>query len=213
MKKLDLKKDLKHLYVPSAEEVTVLRVPTFNYVMIDGAGDPNTSEEFREAVQALYSVAYTLKFMIKKARQVDYPVMALEGLWWTGGTDGFNPENKSAWKWRLMILQPEVVKKPDFKKAVRDAKEKKGLRALDKIRLEPYREGLCVQILHVGTYAGEAPTIEKLHRFARERGFEPSGKHHEIYLSDPRRVKPEKMHTALRQPIKKVKAAPHSRGA
>jgi hypothetical protein len=205
MKKLDLKKDLKHLYFPSAQEVTVVRVPKFNYVMIDGTGDPNTSEEFGEAVQALYSVAYTLKFMIKKEKQIDYPVMALEGLWWTEGTDGFNAQNKSAWKWRLMILQPGVVTKAYFKRAVRDATEKKGLRAFDKIRFEPYHEGLCVQILHIGRYAEEAPTIEKLHRFARERGCEPSGKHHEIYLSDPRRVRPEKMQTALRQPIRKAK--------
>jgi hypothetical protein len=206
MRKLDLKKDLKHLYLPSAKEVTVVRVPRFNYLTIDGAGDPNTSEEFRGAIQALYAVAYTLKFMIKKEKKIDYPVMALEGLWWTDDMANFSAENKSAWKWRLMILQPGVVTKAFFKKALREAKEKKGFPALDTIRFEPYHEGLSVQILHVGTYAEEGPTIEKLHAFARQRGYDLSGKHHEIYLSDPRRVKPEKMKTVIRQPIQKASA-------
>jgi hypothetical protein len=205
MRKLDLKKDLKHLYLPSASEVTVVRIPKLNYLVIDGAGDPIASEEFQEAVQALYTVAYTLKFAIKKEKQVDYPVMALEGLWWTDDRSSFSVGNRSAWKWRLMILQPAVVTKTSFKKALREAKEKKGFPALDNIRFEPFQEGLCVQILHVGTYAEEGPAIERLRAFARQHGQELWGKHHEIYLSDPRRVKPEKMKTVIRQPIRKAK--------
>ena len=204
MKKIDLKKDLKYLYLPSSEEVEVVRVPKFRYLMIDGQGDPNTSKEFQEAMQAMYTVAYTLKFMIKKEKKVDYPVMAVEGLWWVDDMATFSMENKSAWKWTLMILQPSVVTKALFKKAVKLATEKKGFTALQRIRLEPFTEGLAVQIMHIGTYAEEGPTIQRLHSFAKERGFELRNKHHEIYMSDPRKVKPEKMRTVIRQPIRKA---------
>ncbi len=203
MKKIDLKKELKYLCLPSKKDVELIRVPRFNFLMIDGAGDPNTSQEFREAVQALYTAAYTLKFMIKKEKKVDYPVMALEGLWWTDDMATFSADNKSAWKWTLMILQPNVVTKALFKKAVKQAKEKKGLAALEKIRFEGFNEGLCVQIMHIGPYAEEGPTIQMLHAFAKERGFDPVRKHHEIYMSDPRKAKPEKMKTVIRQPIQK----------
>jgi hypothetical protein len=203
MKKLDLKKDLKYLYLPSAKDVEFVRVPRFNFLMIDGAGDPNTSQEFQQAVQALYTAAYTLKFMIKKEKKVDYPVMALEGLWWTDDMATFSAENKAAWRWTLMILQPKVVTKSLFKKAVKQAKEKKGLAALERLRFEGFNEGLCVQIMHIGPYAEEGPTIQKLHAFAKERGFDLVGKHHEIYMSDPRKAKPEKLKTVIRQPIQK----------
>lgn len=207
LKKIDLKKDLKHLYQPSAAEVELVRVPKFNYLMIDGEGDPNNSRSFQEAVQALYTVAYTLKFMIKKEKGVDYPVMALDGLWWVEDMSQFNMENKAAWRWTLMILQPQVVTKALFSKALKQATEKKGLPALAKVRLEPYTEGLSVQIMHIGPYAEEGPTIQKLHCTARERGCELRGKHHEIYLGDPRKSKPEKLKTVIRQPIRKVRSA------
>ncbi|MCX6143907.1 MAG: GyrI-like domain-containing protein [Ignavibacteriales bacterium] len=206
MKKIDLKKDLKYLYQPSASEVELVRVPKFNYLMIDGEGDPNNSQSFQEAVQALYTVAYTLKFMIKKEKSVDYPVMALDGLWWMDDMSQFSMENRGAWRWTLMILQPAVVTKSAFVKALKQAKEKKGFAALSKIRLEPYTEGLSVQIMHVGPYAEEAPTIQNLHAAARERGCELRGKHHEIYLGDPRKSKPEKLKTVIRQPIEKVRS-------
>jgi hypothetical protein len=206
MKKIDLKKDLKYLYQPSVSEVELVRVPKFNYLMIDGEGDPNNSQSFQEAVQALYTVAYTLKFMIKKEKSVDYPVMALDGLWWMDDMSQFSTENRGAWRWTLMILQPAVVTKSLFAKALKQAREKKGLAALAKIRLEPYSEGLSVQIMHVGPYAEEAPTIQRLHAVARERGCELRGKHHEIYLGDPRKSKPEKLKTVLRQPIQKVRS-------
>ena len=207
MKKIDLKKDLEYLYQPSASEVELVRVPKFNYLMIDGEGDPNNSQSFQEAVQALYAVAYTLKFMIKKEKSVDYPVMALDGLWWMDDMAQFSMENKAAWKWTLMILQPVVVTKSLFARALKQAMDKKGLAAVAKIRFEPYAEGLSVQIMHIGPYAEEAPTIQKLHANARERGCELRGKHHEIYLGDPRKSKPEKLKTVIRQPIQKVRSA------
>jgi hypothetical protein len=207
LKKIDLRKDLKHLYQPSAKEVELVRVPKFNFLMIDGEGDPNNSKSFQEAVQALYTVAYTLKFMIKKEKSVDYPVMALDGLWWMEDMLQFSMENRAKWRWTLMILQPSVVTKALFSKALKQAMEKKGLPALAKIRLESYTEGLSVQIMHIGPYAEEAPTIQRLHADAKERGCEPRGKHHEIYLGDPRKTKPEKLKTVIRQPIQKVRSA------
>ena len=201
LKKIDLRRDLKFLYQPSTKEVEFIKVPKFNYLMIDGEGDPNNSKLFQEATQALYTLAYTLKFMIKKEKKVEYPVMALEGLWWVEGMKGFDMENRSAWMWTLMILQPGVVTKALMKKAVKQAMEKKALTALASIRLEPYVEGLSVQIMHIGPYAEEGPTIQKLHAAARERGCELRGKHHEIYFGDPRKTKPEKMRTVIRQPI------------
>jgi hypothetical protein len=203
MKRLDLKKDLRALYAPSPREVEMVRVPKLNFLMIDGKGDPNLSPGFALAVQALYAAAYTLKFMIKKEEAVDYPVMALEGLWWADNLEVFRMEQRDDWKWTLMIMQPSLVTKARLKKAVAAAMEKKGLDALRDIRLELYGEGLAVQIMHIGPYASEGPTIEKLHSFALERGLTLSGKHHEIYLSDPRKVSPGKMKTVLRQPVRK----------
>jgi hypothetical protein len=204
MKKIDLRKDLKDLYSPSPKEVEMVRIPKFQYLMIDGSGDPNSSLEFQEAVQAMYTAAYTLKFMIKKDKGIDYPVMALEGLWWADDMSSFLTGNKAAWKWTLMIMQPKVVTKSLFSKGVKSAMEKKGLVALERIRLESLEEGLCVQIMHIGPYAQEGPTIQNLHAFAKERGLGLRGKHHEIYLSDPRKAKPEKMKTIVRQPVQRI---------
>lgn len=203
MKRLDLRKELRDLYAPSAREVEILRVPKFNYLMIDGRGDPNSSPLFPLAVQALYAAAYTMKFMIKKTASVDYPVMALEGLWWADNLEVFRMQQRDDWKWTLMIMQPPVVTKARLKKALTLAMEKKELELLQAIRLEPYDEGLAVQIMHTGPYAAEGPTIEKLHSFAAERGLRLSGKHHEIYLSDSRKVTPGKMKTVIRQPVRK----------
>jgi len=203
MKRLDLRRDFRDLYSPSSREVEIVRVPRLNYLMIDGIGDPNSSPQFPLAVQALYTAAYTLKFMVKNNVLVDYPVMALEGLWWADDLEVFRMEKRDDWKWTMMIMQPSVVTKSLFKKAVALAEEKKELDALRDLRLEPYSEGLSVQIMHIGPYSDEGPTIEKLHAFARERGLELKGKHHEIYLSDPRKVSPGKMKTVIRQPVRK----------
>jgi hypothetical protein len=205
MKTIDLKKNLKEILSPSLLEAEIVKVPKFNYLMIDGVGDPNSSGEFSDAVQALYAAAYTLKFMIKKEKQVDYPVMALEGLWWADDVKVFLTSSKEEWKWTVMILQPPNVTMGIFKKGIKTAYEKKGLAALTRIRLESFEEGLSVQIMHKGPYAEEGPTIQKLHAFAADRHLALRGKHHEIYLGDPRKAKPEKLKTIIRQPVVRMK--------
>ena len=203
MEKLDLRKELKHLYNPSAKAFQLIDVPSMQFVMIDGEGDPNTAESFRLAMEALYTVSYTLKFGLKKNQGVDYPVMPLEGLWWADDMELFSQEKKAEWKWTLMIMHPDVVSKKLFKSAVEQVEAKKGLPALGGLRLERFREGKSAQILYLGPYADEGPTIVRMHAFIRESGYMPEGKHHEIYLGDPRRSAPEKLKTVIRQPVKR----------
>jgi hypothetical protein len=201
MKKLDLRKELRHLYNPSAKDVTLVKIPTFKFLMIDGAGDPNTSKEFQDAIQALFTLSYTLKFMVKKEKKIEYPVMALEGLWWSDDMSAFSLQQKDRWKWTVMMMQPKVVTKSMVKKAVKTVQVKKEIPAIGSVRFASFAEGLSAQIMHIGPFSAEGPTIEKVHAFVRERGYELSGKHHEIYLSDPRRVPPERLKTILRQPV------------
>lgn len=202
MPKIDLKKELKHLFQPSAKEAALVDVPEMNFLMIDGAGDPNTSQEYQDAIEALYAVAYTLKFMVKKRDpEVDYVVPPLEGLWWAGEMDAFSMEDKDAWKWTAMIMQPEAVTQELVDEALQEVAQKKDPPALPKVRFESYPEGLSVQIMHIGPYSEEAPTIQKLHAFAEEKGYQLRGKHHEIYLSDPRRTAPDRLKTVIRQPV------------
>jgi hypothetical protein len=203
MEKLDLKKTLKYLYGPSARTFSVVDVPPMNFIMIDGHGDPNTSAEYAESLQALYTAAYTLKFKIKKEQSVDYPVMAPEGLWWMDDMREFSVARKDDWKWTMMIMQPDIVTPPLFALAVDEAMKKKGQPALSRLRLENYHEGLAAQIMYFGPYADEGPTIARLHQFIEESGYIRSGKHHEIYLGDPRRTAPEKLRTVIRQPMRK----------
>lgn len=200
MNKIDLKKELKPLYTASAKEASMVTVPPLKYLMFNGFGDPNTNPEFPAGIEALYTVSYTLKFMLKKEQGLDYVVPPLAGLWWMLMAD-FDPDRRDDWRWTLMIPQPEEVTKELLAEALAAAKKKKALPALEKLRLEIYDEGQAAQILHVGPYGDEAPTIERLHNFIKEKGFHFCGKHHEIYLSDPRRTAPEKLKTILRQPI------------
>jgi len=204
MEKLDLKKTMKDLYAPSAREFSIVDVPPMNFIMIDGHGNPNTSVEYAESLQALYSVAYTLKFKIKKELAVDYPVMAAEGLWWIDDMREFSLARKDDWKWTMMIMQPEIVKPNLFAQAVDEAMKKKGQPALSRLRLECYHEGLATQILYYGSYADEGPTISRLHLFIENSGHVRFGKHHEIYLGDPRRTAPEKLRTVIRQAMRKT---------
>jgi len=200
--KIDLKKQFKQLYGPSAREAMMVEVPEMNFLMIGGVGDPNKSQEFQEAIDALYSISYTLKFMLKKGKEaLDFVVMPLEGFWWTDDMTQFSMDNKDIWKWTLMIAQPEQVTEELFKKALDQARKKKDSPALAKVRLQSFHEGLAAQIMHIGPYSAEGPTVEKLHGFIREKGYKLRGKHHEIYLSDPRRSTPERMKTVLRQPV------------
>jgi hypothetical protein len=202
MAKTDVKKELKHLYQPSAKEVSVVDVPEMGFLKIDGQGDPNTSQEYQEAIEALYTVAYQIKFMVKgRDPQLDFVVPPLEGLWWAGDMADFAEGNKDAWSWTAMIYQPDHVTREVFDEAVQQVREKKDVAALPLLRLERYHEGLSVQILYIGPWADEGPTIQMLHSFARDQGYELRGKHHEIYLSDPRRTAPEKSKTVIRQPV------------
>jgi hypothetical protein len=203
MPKIDLKKEWKFLYTASARKPALVDVPKIKYLMMDGSGDPNQSPRFHGAVEALYSVAYTLKFTLKMGpEKIDYPVMPLDGLWWTD-TEPFDLENKVSWKWTLMIAQPDCITAAMVRQAKKTVKEKKGLALADEIRIESYREGPSVQIMHIGPYSEEPPTIRKLHQFATDSGYSLGGKHHEIYFSDPRRTKPERLRTILRQPVRK----------
>lgn len=204
MSKVDLKKDLKHLYSPSARDVSVVDVPPMNFLMIDGSGDPNTSREYAGAIEALYALAYALKFKVKKGQaSIDYAVMPLEGLWWTDDPSQFNMSRKDIWKWTAMIMQPKYVTAELFAETLAEVGKKKDITALDRVRFDVYHEGLSAQIMHIGPYAAEESTIAKLHGFIAENGYKLRGKHHEIYLSDPRRSAPEKLTTVLRQPIQK----------
>ena len=202
MKKIDLKKEFKHLYQASAKEVVQVTVPTLKYLMVDGHGDPNTSKEFAQAVEALFAVSYTAKFALKKgAEAIDYAVMPLEGLWWGDDMSVFVTGDKTNWKWTMMILQPAFVSAKVIEASIVSAGKKKELPSLSKLRLEELSEGSCAQIMHVGPFSEEGPAIAKLHEFISARSG-LTGKHHEIYLSDIRRAHPEKWKTILRQPMK-----------
>lgn len=200
--KIDFKKELKHLYGAAKNKAEIVDVPRMNFLMVDGSGDPNTSQAFKDAIEALYSVSYTLKFMIKKGKTpVDYVVPPLEGLWWADDWDAFGTGEKDKWKWTVMIMQPEYVTEDLFENAVQQVEKKKNPPALSRLRLEGFHEGFAAQTMHIGPYAEEGPSIEKLHSFINEKGYTLKGKHHEIYLSDPRRSAPEKMKTIIRQPM------------
>lgn len=204
MEKLDLLKQLKDQYSAPLNQVVFKTIPVLNYLMIDGQGDPNTSPQYKDAVQALYSVAYTLKFQIKKGQlAIDYPVMPLEGFWWVDDMKLFTVENKKAWKWTMMILQPEMVNKELVRNTIQQVIKKKGIQAADKVRLEPLIENEVVQLFHKGPYSAEAENIQKLHHAIEEKGFNRSGKHHEIYLNSPLKTAPENLKTILRQPYSK----------
>jgi hypothetical protein len=207
MQKLDLRKQLKEYYAPSAKKVGIIDVPRFQFAMIDGAIEPgegpSTSPGFAEALQALYGISYTLKFSSKKRKidPVDYPVMALEGLWWVENGD-FEISVADSWSYTVMMLQPEHITPDMFSEALAQLRNKRGdSPALQRARLEAFQEGLCVQVMHIGPYAAEPATVERMRDFAEAGGYHLRGKHHEIYLGDPRRADPAKLKTVLRHPI------------
>ncbi len=206
MSKVDFRKELKHLYGPSAQAFTVVDVPPMQFLMADGHGDPNTAQVYQEAVEALYAVAYKLKFMSKRQLEKDYVVPPLEGLWWAEEMEAFTvARDKSAWDWTMMIMQPSWITREMFAEAIQLVQKAKDLPALPGLRLETYHEGLAVQILHLGSYDDEGPTLRRMHdEFILQGGYQMAGKHHEIYLSDPRKVAPEKLRTVLRQPVRRA---------
>jgi hypothetical protein len=202
MPKIDFKKQLKSLYLPSSKQVVLVDVQPMNFLMIDGQGDPNASQDYKDAIEALYAVSYTLKFDIKNNTiSTDYIVMPLESLWWAPGGSDFDLEHRDLWHWTAMIMQPPYVKAGRIEKAVRDAGKKKDLPALPKMRFENFHEGRSAQILHVGPFSKEGPAIARIHDFITSGGYKARGKHHEIYLSDFRKSGPEKLKTVIRQPL------------
>lgn len=200
MTKLDHKKILKQLYNPPVRPFTVVDVPPMQFLMVDGAGNPNTAESYRLAVEALYGLSYALKFAVRKQTDVDYTVMPLEGLWWSDDMDDFTARNKDGWRWTMMIMQPEQVTAEQVE-TLRAEVRKKNPPALDLVRFEMFAEGPAAQVMHIGSYDDETPTIAALHQFIEASGNTLAGKHHEIYLGDPRKTAPEKLKTVIRQPF------------
>ncbi len=198
--KIDLKRELHELYT-ARRKPGIVDVPELKFLMIDGHGDPNTSADYGHAIEALYSVAYTLKFTLKKDGSLDFPVMPLEGLWWANEPDAFVHGRKASWNWTAMLLQPDVVTDELVAGAIGAASHKRSLPAAALLRLESFTEGLCAQLLHVGPYADEGPSITCLHDFIAAGGYIRRGKHHEIYLGDPRRSAPDRLRTIVRQPV------------
>ena len=205
MEKIDLKKQWKELYSASTKEAQIIEVPALNRLAVDGRGNPNDAPSYQAAVDTLYSLSYTLKFMHKQRPDgTDYTVMPLEGLWWVPNMAEFSLEDKDAWHWTALIVQPDFVTSADLQLAIQQLQRKgKDAAVLERARLQRVEEGLTAQIMHLGPYADEAPTIARLHAFIEEHGYQLSGKHHEIYLGDPRRIAPEKLKTIIRQPMRR----------
>ena len=204
MAKFEWKKDLKRLYQPPAGEFSEITVPAMNFLMVDGEGDPNTAPAYKSAVEWLYSVSYPLKFASKKELDRDYTVFPLEGLWWADDMTTFLTREKSAWKWTMMIAQPDWITRAMVDAAIAKAALKLGP-SPSSLRFERYDEGLCVQIMHVGSYDAEGPVLARLHNeYLPQHGLKETGRHHEIYLGDPRKSAPEKLKTVLRQPVRRI---------
>jgi hypothetical protein len=206
MEKLDLRAQYKHLYNPSARKVVLVDVPPLQFAMVDGLIAPGElvgeSADFSEALSALYGISYTLKFMFKKRAEnpIDYPVMALEGLW---GTESglFDPNARETWLYTAMIMQPDIITAEVFEEGREQLRKKRPDPGIERLRLETFHEGRAIQVMHLGPYATEMATIARMDAFAQANGLTLHGRHHEIYLGDPRRAAPEKMKTVLRHPV------------
>jgi hypothetical protein len=197
----DLKREWKELYAPPTGRVVLVDVPDMHALMVDGQGDPNTSPAYQAAVGVLYGLAYALQFHLKRTGE-DFVVMPLEGLWWSDDTTAFKLRDRARWKWTMLIVQPPPVTSDLVRTACAEIARNKGL-DLSGVRFEAFAEGTAAQIMHLGPYAAEAPTIERLHDAIREQGYHRRGRHHEIYLTDPRRTAPGRMRTILRQPVER----------
>ena len=199
--KIDYKRELGRLY-RARREPAIVDVPEMSFAMIDGRGSPTDSADYMEAIGALYGVAYTLKFMVKRSPGgLDYTVMPLETLWWTLGDSPLISADPTDWRWTAMIMQPESVTGPMVREAATAVGAKRELPAPPRLRLERYFEGPSAQVLHVGPYEEEKATIERLMAFISAVGDVPAAKHHEIYLSDPNRTARDRLRTIIRQPI------------
>jgi hypothetical protein len=190
---------MKGFYNPPAGEVVVVELPPLKYVMVDGAGEPG-GESFQQAMGTLYNIAYTMKFRSKRLLMKDYDIMAPEGLWWMKGKK-IDMTRRDKWLWTLMILVPDFVTPKMFSEAVAEVRSKKNPPGLDRARLEALDEGTSIQTMHIGPYSTEPESIARMDAYAKEHGCKMVGKHHEIYLGDPRRAAPSKLKTVLRHPV------------
>jgi DNA-binding PadR family transcriptional regulator len=199
----DLKRDVKELYAPRNTDWALVDVPEQQFIAIDGSGNPNTSAEYARAVEALYAVAYTIKFASKRGAGRDFVVAPLEGLWWADEPDAFTAGAKDSWQWTMLINQPDWVTEDMIEEAKLAALAKKKLPAIDHIRHLALHEGRCAQALHIGPYDAEAPLLASLYGdYLGANHLQRSGLHHEIYLGDPRKTDPAKLKTILRQPVR-----------
>jgi hypothetical protein len=197
----DVKRELRALYAPKNRDWDTVDVPPQRFLAIDGTGDPNTAPAYAAAVEALYAVAYTVKFASKRAGR-DLVVAPLEGLWYADDAAVFTARDKAAWRWTMLISQPDWVADALIDESIASAREKKRLPALDLVGLELLDEGRCLQLLHVGSYDDETPALTRLHtELLPGRGLRERGRHHEVYLGDPRKCAPENLKTVLRQPV------------
>ena len=210
MQTLDLRSMYKHLYAPSAKQPVIVDVPLLHFVSVEGAIEPGqspgSSPSFAAALEALYGISYTLKFLCKQRAEnpIDYPVMPLEALWWIEGGE-FDIRRPDNWCWRAMIMQPEPITPAVFAEGLDKLRKKRGEQpAFDLLRFAPFQEGLCVQIMHVGPYSEEPATLDRMNAYAAANGYRLRYDHHEIYLGDPRRADPAKLKTVLRHPVEAV---------
>lgn len=203
--RIDLKKDRKHLYAPPSNDFVEVDVPRALYLAADGHGDPNTSPDYTAAVEALYVAGYAVRAAFKARTGDDFVVGPLEGLWTSADPASFTARDKASWNWTMLIPLPDAVTATDVAEGLASAAKKKPDTAVDRVRLLELTEGRSLQILHVGSYDAETPTLARLHsELMPARGLTFNGPHHEIYLSDPRRVAPDKLKTVLRQPVRPV---------
>ena len=205
MQKINHIKVLGNLYSQKKNIVSIVNVPAMKFLMINGTGNPNNNPDYSKAVGALYSLAYAIKFHVKKgSMQTDYKVMPLEGLWWADDMTKFNMVDRHLWKWTMMIMQPDFITKDIFHEMQEETIKKKKDMKIIEVHLEEFQEGTCVQIFHMGPYGeAEAPAVKKLHDRIQEEGFVTNGKHHELYFNSPLRTAPENLKTIIRQPFKK----------
>jgi hypothetical protein len=197
---IDLKKVYREHYTGKSAPVMV-DVPARPHLMIDGEGNPGVSQGYLDAVGALYPIAYGIRKELKDSTGDAYTVMPLEGLWWADDMDAYLDNDRDSWKWTLMICQPDIVDAELAVAQIAAVTAKKKLARGHEVRLEHFGDGPAAQLMHLGPYVDEGPNIARLHDFVAESGKKLSGKHHEIYLSDPRKVAPEKVRTILRQPV------------
>jgi hypothetical protein len=203
MVKVDFKKTLKQLYNPSKKGFHIVDVPAMNFLMVDGKGDPNTSLEYQQAIEALYGISYGIKFALK-SQGYDHVIPPLEGLWWMEDMNEFSRANIARWQWTMMIMQPEWVTQDTIERVRTEIIKKKSNSYAERVKFELYYEGLAVQTLYIGAYDDEAPVIAEMHTFIKSNGYQTNGKHHEVYLSDVRKTAAEKLQTILRQSIRQI---------